>query len=58
MDVMKFDFCVHSFIIDYAVDPIEYCRLAGLFAREDRVELSALANDVDEYRKSTLTNQG
>ena len=58
IDVMKSDVCVHSVIIDHAADPIEHSWLADLFAREDRVELRELANDVDEYLKSTNTNQG
>ncbi len=58
IDVMKSDVCVHSVIVDHAADPIEHSWLADLFAREDRVELRELANDVDEYLKSTNTNQG
>ena len=58
IDVLKSDVCVHSVVIDHAADPIEHSWLADLFAREDRVELRELANDVDEYLKSTNTNQG
>ena len=58
IDVMKSDVCVHSVIVDHAADPIENSWLADLFAREDHVELRELANDVDEYLKSTNTNQG
>ena len=58
IEVLKSDVCVHSTVIDHAADPIEHSWLADLFAREDHVELRELANDVDEYLKSTNTNQG
>jgi len=58
IEVKKTDACVHTVIIDNAEDSIEHAWLIDLFAREDRVELRELANDVEEYLLSTNTNQG
>ena len=58
IEVKKSDTCVHTVIIDNAEDSLEHAWLIDLFAREDRVGLRDLANDVDEYLLTTNTNQG
>lgn len=58
IEVKKSNTCVHTVIIDNAEDTLEHAWLIDLFAREDRVGLRELANEVDEYLIRTNTNQG
>ena len=58
IDVKKSNACVHTVIIDNAEDSLEHPWLADLFSEENRVNLSDLAHEMDEYLVSTNTNQG
>jgi hypothetical protein len=58
IDIVKGGACVHRLTLDDAIAPIEHGWLADLFAREDRVTLTTLKRDADEYVASLNINQG
>ncbi|MEQ1615088.1 MAG: hypothetical protein ABL904_20255 [Hyphomicrobiaceae bacterium] len=58
IDIMKSGACVHRVTVDDAVGPLENGWIAALFAREHRVELSALAGEVGDYIDGLNVNQG
>lgn len=58
IDIMKSGTCVHRVTIDDAFDAIENSWIADLFAREDRIALSQLSRDADDYVGGLNINQG
>ncbi len=56
--VMKSGACIHSVRIDDAVGPLEHSWIADLFAREERVSVSRLTREVDDYVGGLNINQG
>lgn len=58
IDVMKGGACVHRLTISDATAPIEHGWLAELFAREDRVDLGAIARETDDYMSNLDIRQG
>jgi len=58
INVMKSGTCVHRLTIDDAVGRLEHGWIADLFAREDRVALSDLTHQAEEYVGGLNINQG
>ncbi len=58
INVVKSGACVHSLTIDDAVGRMEHSWIADLFAREDRVALSDIARDAEDYISNLNINQG
>lgn len=58
IDIVKSGACVHRVTINDAIGPLEHGWIAALFAREDRVELGALVDEVDDYIDGLNVNQG
>jgi hypothetical protein len=58
IDVLKSGACIHRVTIDDAAMPLEHSWIADLFAREHKIELGALAREVDDYVGSLNINQG
>lgn len=58
INVMKAGACVHRLTIDDAVERMEHSWIADLFARDDRVALSDLARDAEDYISELNINQG
>lgn len=58
INVLKSGACVHRLTIDDAFGRMEHGWIADLFAREDRVTLSDLAKDADDYIDGLNINQG
>lgn len=56
--IMKSGTCVHQLTIGDASTRMEHSWLADLFAREDRVLLSALSRQADEYLSTLDIRQG
>ncbi len=58
VDFVKGGTCVHTLVIKDAGTPLEHSWLADLFAREDKIELSRIAREADEYVSGLDINQG
>lgn len=58
INVMKSGACVHRLTIEGAVGRMEHSWIADLFAREDRVALSQLSSDAEDYISQLNINQG
>ena len=58
INVMKDGRCVHRLTIDDAMQRLEHAWIADLFAREDRVALSDLSHDLEDYVGGLNINQG
>lgn len=58
INVMKSGACVHRLTIEDAVGRMEHSWIADLFAREDRVDLSKLSSDAEDYISQLNINQG
>lgn len=58
IDIMKAGNCVHRLTINDAVRPLEHGWLAGLFAREHKVELATLAGEMHDYVDGLDVRQG
>lgn len=58
IQVVKSGACVHKLTIDDAAAPMEHSWIADLFAREERIELSKLVRDADDYISDLNINQG
>lgn len=58
INVMKSGACVHRLTINDAVGHLEHSWIADLFAREDRVDLSDLVREADDYVSQLNINQG
>jgi len=58
INVMKSGACVHRLTIDDAFERLDHGWIADLFAREDRVKLSELSKDADDYIDELNINQG
>jgi hypothetical protein len=56
--VMKAGTCVHRLTIDDAVNRLEHGWIADMFAREDRVALSELAHEAEDFVGGLNINQG
>lgn len=58
INIMKSGTCVHRLTISDAVGPLEHGWIVDLFAREDRIELSQLVRDAEDYVSDLNINQG
>ena len=58
INVLKSGSCVHRLTIDDAVGRMEHSWIADLFAREDRVALTDLASEAEDYISELNINQG
>jgi len=58
IEVLKSGACVHRVVLDHATDPMEHAWLADLFAKDERVRIDKLAQQLDEYVGGLNTNQG
>lgn len=58
IDVMKAGACVHRLTISDAAASIEHGWLAELFAREDKIDLGAIARDAEDYVSNLDIRQG
>jgi hypothetical protein len=58
IDIMKSGACVHRLTINDAVGRLDNSWIADLFAREDRIELSAMQGEMDDYIGGLDVNQG
>ncbi len=58
IDVVKSGACVHRLTIDDAVQHMEHGWIADLFAREDRIALSDIAIEAEDYISKLNINQG
>ncbi|MEM7746692.1 MAG: hypothetical protein AAGB04_27700 [Pseudomonadota bacterium] len=58
INVMKSGACVHRLTIEDAVGRMEHSWIADLFARDDRVALSDLTKDAEDYISQLNINQG
>lgn len=58
INIMKSGTCVHRLTISDAVGPMEHSWIADLFARDDRVELSQIVRDAEDYVSHLDINQG
>ncbi|MFY0615143.1 MAG: hypothetical protein JXQ99_26675 [Hyphomicrobiaceae bacterium] len=58
IDVLKSGVCVHRLTIADVVGRMENSWIADMFAREDRVDLSGMSGEVDDYVRSLNIAQG
>ena len=58
IEVLKSGACVYRVVLDHAADPIEHAWLADLFARDERVPMQEIADQVEDYVASLNTSQG
>lgn len=58
IDILKSGNCVHRLTVDDALGRMEHGWIADLFAREDRIALSQLTNEADEFVSNLNINQG
>ena len=58
IDVKKGGTCVHRLTVDDVMGRLEHGWIADMFAREDRVALSELASEAEDYVGGLNINQG
>lgn len=58
VDVKKADKLVYRVVVEEATGPIENAWIVDLFTRSDRVRLSDLSSEVDDYLGSLNNAQG
>lgn len=58
IDIMKSGTCIHRLTLADAVGRMEHSWIADLFAREDRVDVSRIAGEADDYVQSLNISQG
>jgi len=58
IDVVKSGTCVHRLTIADVGGRMENSWIADMFAREDRVDLSSMSGEVDDYVRSLNIAQG
>jgi hypothetical protein len=58
IDVLKSGNCVHRLTIDDVAGRMEHGWIADMFAREDRIALSQLTLEADEFVSDLNINQG
>lgn len=58
IDIMKSGMRVHRVTLSDAASRLEHSWLADLFAREHKVDLAAIAGEMNEYVENLDINQG
>ncbi|MGI9520755.1 MAG: hypothetical protein ACR2PG_03805 [Hyphomicrobiaceae bacterium] len=58
INILKSGSCVHRLTIEDAVGRMEHSWIADLFAREDRLTLTDLTREAEDYISELNINQG